>query len=489
MNNTEYHETDDFKFKDSLMREYKENIEKIKAQKEKIKQSYETCNGIAMMKHSQYMTMEQRRRAHKINLDHAVTLCIQNKEIVSNLLTCAANKIKDRICGITQTLEKWHCRGFISWQLLSESYGFIKIFHALINEKLSKPKDNSISFVESAFSSKCKLVQKSCQGDMLDTKCTDSNEMLIRQVLYNYLDDDLEIPDFRKSYNHKYCIFLAKELHNLQKRMHETIQEMDFINKENDLEIFHEVDIDDEENEEGKDEHEEGDEESDKHVGTKGKKEKASTMKYNTLFDNEDIKLPHLNNTRTIEDEEIKEKMENLQMYNDIRRGFIKHLEKADSSSVRFVQEFFIQYIPHIIYSKQSVNRKALYIYQKFYDYSAWILAYGMLLTLVEQLKDNSECSLKHFTSNNDTNLINARKQCRSQKNSLGFNFPYNIFKTYFKEYILKEDLKDGSELDDEHKEEGEEEDGLKKRKGRRGSMSSPEEMPKQKKQDWKDWD
>ena len=97
LNNTEYHETDDFKFKDSLMREYKENIEKIKAQKEKIKQSYETCNGIAMMKHSQYMTMEQRRRAHKINLDHAVTLCIQNKEIVSNLLTCAANKIKDRI--------------------------------------------------------------------------------------------------------------------------------------------------------------------------------------------------------------------------------------------------------------------------------------------------------------------------------------------------------------------------------------------------------
>ena len=443
LNNTENHQASDFKFKDSLVKEYIENINKIKAHKEKTRKSFEACNNIAIMPHSHFLTMEQKKRLHKMNLNDAYNLCIQNKDIAINLLTCGANQINERVCGVTRELEKYHCRGFVPMQLLSESCGFIKTFHAAINQMLHKPKDGSISFLESAFSSKCKLIDKSCQGDRLDTKCTDANENLIRNVLITYLDHDFEIPDFRKSYTQRYCYFLAKEYDNLSRRTEETLKEMQEINDANGGRIFIK--------------HEDDDERLKEEPVAPGEDEQD--LVYNEREDlPPEIILPSVHNQSFIENEVIKESMVQLQMYKDIKRAFIGHLEKADASSIKFVEEYLIKYIPHVIHERQSINRKALYIYQKFYDYSIWILAYGMLITLIEELKESHECTIDQFIIKASADKAIKRK-CKID-NKLGFQFPYSIFKTYFKEYVLKTDddrlAEDasGMDLDDEDDDE-----------------------------------
>ena len=48
LNNTKNHEPEDFVFNAHLIKEYKENIEKLKYQQEKVKKSYEACTGLAM---------------------------------------------------------------------------------------------------------------------------------------------------------------------------------------------------------------------------------------------------------------------------------------------------------------------------------------------------------------------------------------------------------------------------------------------------------
>ena len=436
LNNTQNHQASDFKFKDSLVKEYIENINKIKAHKEKTRKSYEACNNIAVMPHSHFLTLEQKKRLHKMNLNDAYNLCIQNKDIAINLLTCGANQINERICGVTRELEKYHCRGFVPMQILNESCGFIKTFHASINQMLNKPKDGSVSFLESAFSSKCKLIDKSCQGDRLDTKCTDANENLIRNVLNDYLDRDFEIPDLRLSYTQRYCYFLAKEYQHLNDRIQDTLDEMKEINDANGGMIF----IKDEEDEE-KEPEPPGEDELD--------------LVYNQRIDlPSEITLPSLHSLSFIENDVIKDKMQDLQMYQDIKRAFIGHLEKADASSIKFVEEYLIKYIPHVIHEKQSVSRKALYIYQKFYDYSIWILAYGMLITLIEELKESHECTIDQFIIKAGADKAIKRK-CKND-DKLGFKFPYSIFKTYFKEFVLKRDddklAEDasGMDLDDE---------------------------------------
>ena len=125
LNNTKYHQVGDFVFSKNIVKEYTENIAKIKTHKEKLKKSYESIMGIALMNNSQHLTIEQRRRAHRLLLTDAVQLCLQNRDIAINIFTCAANKLKDRVCTITRALEKWHCRGFVSMHILAEACGFI----------------------------------------------------------------------------------------------------------------------------------------------------------------------------------------------------------------------------------------------------------------------------------------------------------------------------------------------------------------------------
>ena len=92
-----------------------------------------------------------------------------------------------------------------------------------------------------------------------------------------------------------------------------------------------------------------------------------------------------------------------------------------------------------MIHVHQTVNRKALYIYQKFYTYSIWILAFGMLTTLAEQLKEDlgPTCTYKQFLAANSLEK-NHKKQCKTE--STAFQFSYKIFKAYFKEYILPDE-------------------------------------------------
>ena len=238
LNNTKNHAPEDFVFSDQLLKEYRENIEKLKHQQEKVKKSYEACTGLAMAHQKKHMDIEQRKRHHQINLAEAAQLCIQNKDITANLCTCGAGKLKDRACNITGQLEKMHCRGFIPPKMLGELCGFIKIFHKLLNEKLNEPKDNSLSFLDSAFSSKCKIAENTCLKDNIDTKCTDSNENLLRTVLLNYLQYDLEIANFKIPYARRYCHFLAKQQEYLLREYHKTVNEMQEINLLNGNNVF-----------------------------------------------------------------------------------------------------------------------------------------------------------------------------------------------------------------------------------------------------------
>ena len=456
LNNTKYHQVGDFVFSKNIVKEYTENIAKIKTHKEKLKKSYESIMGIALMNNSQHLTIEQRRRAHELLLTDAVQLCLQNRDIAINIFTCAANKLKDRVCTITRALEKWHCRGFVSMHLLAEACGFVKVLHGSINNMLNKPKDNSISFLNSAFSSKCKLVDKSCpSGDnKYDTKCTDSNEILIRNVLYEYLDNDFEIPDFRKTYTQRYCYFLAKENQSLLRKYLDTLDEMKHINEANEGKIFIPRTRLEGEGEEVK----EREESVFFGAGSRGVDE--DDLEYNHDEAPSEIVIPVIDNQSFIPDEDISDKMQGLEMYHDIKRAFMGYLEKADDSSIKFVEEYLIQFIPHVIHEKQTVNRKALYIYQKFYDYSIWILAYGMLITLVDEMNLKSDCGITEFTAQLKSEK-KYKKKCKDEY--LSFKFPYTIFKTYFKEYIVPEEGDDlaedasGTPLDEEARKVGEE--------------------------------
>ena len=119
-------------------------------------------------------------------------------------------------------------------------------------------------------------------------------------------------------------------------------------------------------------------------------------------------------------------------------------LEKADEKSVAFVTKYFIQFIPHMIHLEQTANRKALYIFQKFYSYSIWILAFGMLTTLAEQLKqDMGGCTYKQFLAANDEEK-RTKKECKTE--SEAFKFSYKIFKAYFKEYIIPDENEEEEE-------------------------------------------
>ena len=118
-------------------------------------------------------------------------------------------------------------------------------------------------------------------------------------------------------------------------------------------------------------------------------------------------------------------------------------LEKADEKSVAFVTKYFIQFIPHMIHLEQTANRKALYIFQNFYSYSIWILAFGMLTTLAEQLKqDMGSCTYKSFLAANDEEK-RFKKECKGTE---AFKFSYKIFKAYFKEYIIPDENEEEEE-------------------------------------------
>ena len=331
------------------------------------------------------MDIEQRKRHHLINLNDAAQLCVQNKDIAINIFTCAAGKLKDRCCNITGNLEKLHCRGYMPYPMLGEACGFIGIFYNLLNEKLNEPKDYSMSFLDSAFSSKCKIAENTCLKDNNDSPCTDSNENLLRNVLFNYLESDLEIPNLRMPYIPRYCYFLKKQHDYLLTEYHKIRNQMEEINNLNTEAVF-----------------------------VIPGEEANGSYKLNPTLPS-DIKIPSSKASSFIDDKIIREQMETKKLFTDIKLSFMEKMEKADEKSLTFVSKYLIQYIPHMIHVQQTANRKALYVFQKFYNYSIWILAFGMLTTLAEQLKDDmAPCTYKNFVVASISDK-NQRKECKKQ--------------------------------------------------------------------------